>query len=202
MEVFKMAEKKWNPKVDEYLSTVQNWPQEMERLRSILIDCNVEEELKWGKPCYTFEGKNIAIIQGFKAYAALLFFKGVLLKDPDSILIKTGENTEVGRQLRFTDVQTISDMEPSIRSYIAEAIEIEKAGLKLPPKKQTEIAVPEELQAKLAEDPAFKTAFEGLTPGRQRAYIRHFAEAKQAKTRIARIEKYAPKILAGKGILD
>lgn len=165
-------------------------------------DCNVEEELKWGKPCYTFEGKNIAIIQGFKAYAALLFFKGVLLKDPDSILIKTGENTEVGRQLRFTDVQTISDMEPSIRSYIAEAIEIEKAGLKLPPKKQTEIAVPEELQAKLAEDPAFKTAFEGLTPGRQRAYIRHFAEAKQAKTRIARIEKYAPKILAGKGILD
>ncbi|EUJ30602.1 hypothetical protein LMUR_00525 [Listeria grayi FSL F6-1183] len=163
-----MAEKKWNPKVDEYLSTVQNWPQEMERLRSILIDCNVEEELKWGKPCYTFEGKNIAIIQGFKAYAALLFFKGVLLKDPDSILIKTGENTEVGRQLRFTDVQTISDMEPSIRSYIAEAIEIEKAGLKLPPKKQTEIAVPEELQAKLAEDPAFKTAFEGLTPGRQR----------------------------------
>ncbi|MFC0492124.1 Uncharacterized protein conserved in bacteria [Listeria grayi] len=197
-----MAEKKWNPKVDEYLSTVQNWPQEMERLRSILIDCNVEEELKWGKPCYTFEGKNIAIIQGFKAYAALLFFKGVLLKDPDSILIKTGENTEVGRQLRFTDVQTISDMEPSIRSYIAEAIEIEKAGLKLPPKKQTEIAVPEELQAKLAEDPAFKTAFEGLTPGRQRAYIRHFAEAKQAKTRIARIEKYAPKILAGKGILD
>lgn len=197
-----MAEKKWNPKVDEYLSTVQNWPQEMERLRSILIDCNVEEELKWGKPCYTFEGKNIAIIQGFKAYAALLFFKGVLLKDPDSILIKTGENTEVGRQLRFTDVQTISDMEPSIRSYIAEAIEIEKAGLKLPPKKQTEIAVPEELQAKLVEDPAFKTAFEGLTPGRQRAYIRHFAEAKQAKTRIARIEKYAPKILAGKGILD
>lgn len=197
-----MAEKKWNPKVDEYLSTVQNWPQEMERLRSILIDCNVEEELKWGKPCYTFEGKNIAIIQGFKAYAALLFFKGVLLKDPDSILIKTGENTEVGRQLRFTDVQTISDMEPSIRSYIAEAIEIEKAGLKLPPKKQTEIVVPEELQAKLAEDPAFKTAFEGLTPGRQRAYIRHFAEAKQAKTRIARIEKYAPKILAGKGILD
>lgn len=197
-----MVEKKWNPKVDEYLSTVQNWPQEMERLRSILIDCNVEEELKWGKPCYTFEGKNIAIIQGFKAYAALLFFKGVLLKDPDSILIKTGENTEVGRQLRFTDVQTISDMEPSIRSYIAEAIEIEKAGLKLPPKKQTEIAVPEELQAKLAEDPAFKTAFEGLTPGRQRAYIRHFAEAKQAKTRIARIEKYAPKILAGKGILD
>lgn len=197
-----MAEKKWNPKVDEYLSTVQNWPQEMERLRSILIDCNVEEELKWGKPCYTFEGKNIAIIQGFKAYAALLFFKGVLLKDPDSILIKTGENTEVGRQLRFTDVQTISDMEPSIRSYIAEAIEIEKAGLKLPPKKQTEIAVPEELQAKLTEDPAFKTAFEGLTPGRQRAYIRHFAEAKQAKTRIARIEKYAPKILAGKGILD
>lgn len=197
-----MAEKKWNPKVDEYLSTVQNWPQEMERLRSILIDCNVEEELKWGKPCYTFEGKNIAIIQGFKAYAALLFFKGILLKDPDSILIKTGENTEVGRQLRFTDVQTISDMEPSIRSYIAEAIEIEKAGLKLPPKKQTEIAVPEELQAKLAEDPAFKTAFEGLTPGRQRAYIRHFAEAKQAKTRIARIEKYVPKILAGKGILD
>lgn len=197
-----MAEKKWNPKVNEYLSTVQNWPQEMERLRSILIDCNVEEELKWGKPCYTFEGKNIAIIQGFKAYAALLFFKGVLLKDPDSILIKTGENTEVGRQLRFTDVQTISDMEPSIRSYIAEAIEIEKAGLKLPPKKQTEIVVPEELQAKLAEDPAFKTAFEGLTPGRQRAYIRHFAEAKQAKTRIARIEKYAPKILAGKGILD
>ncbi|MBC1921785.1 YdeI/OmpD-associated family protein [Listeria grayi] len=197
-----MAEKKWNPKVDEYLSTVQNWPQEMERLRSILIDCNVEEELKWGKPCYTFEGKNIAIIQGFKAYAALLFFKGVLLKDPDSILIKTGENTEVGRQLRFTDVQTISDMEPSIRSYIAEAIEIEKAGLKLPPKKQTEIAVPEELQAKLTEDTAFKTAFEGLTPGRQRAYIRHFAEAKQAKTRIARIEKYAPKILAGKGILD
>lgn len=197
-----MAEKKWNPKVDEYLSTVQNWPQEMERLRSILIDCNVEEELKWGKPCYTFEGKNIAIIQGFKAYTALLFFKGVLLKDPDSILIKTGENTEVGRQLRFTDVQTISDMEPSIRSYIAEAIEIEKAGLKLPPKKQTEIAVPEELQAKLTEDTAFKTAFEGLTPGRQRAYIRHFAEAKQAKTRIARIEKYAPKILAGKGILD
>lgn len=197
-----MAKKKWNPKVDEYLTTVQNWQPEMERLRSILIDCNVEEELKWSKPCYTFEGKNIAIIQGFKAYAALLFFKGVLLKDPESILVKTGENTEVGRQLRFTDVQTINAMEPSIRSYIAEAIEIEKAGLKLPPKKQTEIAVPEELQAKLTEDTAFKTAFEGLTPGRQRAYIRHFAEAKQAKTRIARIEKYTPKILAGKGILD
>ncbi|MEB4782768.1 YdeI/OmpD-associated family protein [Paenibacillus polymyxa] len=191
-----------NPKVDVYLGKVNKWKAEMEKLRAIMLDCQLTEELKWGKPCYMFQNSNIAIIQGFKEHCALMFFKGALLKDPNGILIKPGEDTQAGRQIRFTNVEEIVEMETILKAYIIEAVEVEKAGLKVDFKKNTELIFPEEFQAKLDENPALKTAFAALTPGRQRAYIMHFAAPKQSKTRESRIEKCMQDILNGKGLND
>lgn len=192
---------KMNAKVDVFLSRAQQWREEMERLRQIALDCNLGEELKWGKPCYVFQDSNIVIIQGFKDYCALLFFKGVLLDDPEGILQKTGENTRVGRQIRFTGVQEIAKQEAVLKAYIQQAIAIEKAGLKVTLEEEAK-PIPEELQEKFAETPALKAAFEALTPGRQRAYVFHFSAPKQSKTRIARVEKCTDQILNGKGLND
>ncbi|AZH30472.1 DUF1801 domain-containing protein [Paenibacillus sp. M-152] len=191
-----------NPKVDVYLDKVKKWQAEMEKLRAIMLGCQLTEELKWGKPCYMFQNSNIAIIQGFKEHCALMFFKGALLKDPNGILIKPGEDTQAGRQIRFTNVEGIVEMEAILKDYINEAIEVEKAGLKVDFKKNTELIFPEEFQAKLDEDPALKTAFAALTPGRQRAYVMHFSAPKQSKTRESRIEKCMQDILNGKGLND
>ena len=191
-----------NPKVDEFLSKAPKWQDEMEKLRITVLGCGLTEELKWGKPCYAFHGSNVVIIQGFKDYCALLFFKGILLSDPDGVLIKTGDNTHVGRQIRFTSVQKILELEPILKSYIFEAIEVEKAGMKVPEREKTELVFPEEFQLKLEEIPALKAAFEALTPGRQRMYHIYFSEAKQSRTRESRIEKCIPLILAGKGLND
>lgn len=191
-----------NPKVDTYISELQQWKEETALLRAIAMECNLYEELKWGKPCYSFNQSNVVIIQGFKKYCALLFFKGVLLQDSDKLLVKTGENTRVGRQLRFTGTDEIEAIKKSIKAYIFEAIEVEKSGAK-PDKKDNEISdFPEELLQKFKELPALKLAFEALTPGRQRAYVFHFKQAKQASTRVGRIEKFVPKILEGKGMMD
>ncbi len=191
-----------DPKVDVYLSNARKWQEEMEKLRMIILDCGLTEELKWRAPCYMFQKSNIVIIQGFKEYCALLFFKGALLNDGNGILVKTGENTQAGRQIRFTGVQEIIEMEPILKTYIYEAIEVDKAGLKVNFKKTTEFIISEEFQNKLDEIPDLKTAFDALTPGRKRAYILYFSGAKQSKTREARIEKYMPQILAGKGLND
>ncbi|MWV47134.1 hypothetical protein GRF59_26420 [Paenibacillus sp. HJL G12] len=195
-------ENKMNPKVDAFVGRATKWLEEMETLRAILLDCPLTEELKWGKPCYTYEGRNIVIIQGFKEYFALLFFKGYLLQDPHGILVKTGENTKVGRQIRFTDTQEITRLEPILKAYIAEAIEVEKSGLKVDVIQDTELDIPEEFQNKLDENPALKAAFEALTPGRQRAYVFYFTAPKQSKTRASRVEKYVQQILDGKGLND
>jgi uncharacterized protein YdeI (YjbR/CyaY-like superfamily) len=188
-----------NPKVDEFLSKAAKWPDEMKKLRTILLSCGLTEELKWGKPCYAYDGSNIVIIQPFKDYCALLFFKGYLLKDPEGILVKTGENTRVGRQVRFTSTKEISGKAAALKAYIYEAIEVEKAGLKgdIPEEPQV---LPQELKHKLAEMPALKNAFHALTPGRQRAYLIYFSQAKQSKTREARIDKSIAGILNGKGL--
>jgi uncharacterized protein YdeI (YjbR/CyaY-like superfamily) len=191
-----------NPKVDGYLKRAKQWQEETEKLRAIALASPLTEEMKWGKPCYTLEKKNIVVIQGFKEYCALLFFKGALLKDPDGLLVKPGENTQSGRQLRFTNVREIVRMKPLVKAYIDEAIAVEKAGLKVKLKKTTDFAFPEELQNKFDELPALKTAFESLTPGRQRAYLLHFAAPKQSKTRTSRIEKCGRQILNGKGLND
>ncbi|SET51726.1 Uncharacterized conserved protein YdeI, YjbR/CyaY-like superfamily, DUF1801 family [Salinibacillus kushneri] len=185
-----LTDSKMNPKIDEYISKVEKWPEEIDKLRMILLDCGLTEELKWRKPCYTFEKSNIVIIQGFKEYCALMFFKGVLLKDTKDILIKPGENSQAQRQIRFTNVQEIVEMETILKTYINEAIEVEKAGLEVNYKQTSEFIIPEELQNKFDEIPALKTAFEALTPGRQRAYVLYFSKAKQSKTRVSRIEKY------------
>jgi len=188
-----------NPKVDEYLSRAKQWREETEQLRRILLDCSLTEELKWGKPCYAFEGANVIVIQGFKAYCALLFFKGFMLKDPHGILVKTGVNTRVGRQIRFTDIREIVKMESVLKTYIQQAIAVEKSGLNVDPPKSAEPKMPEELQKRLREDAAFKKAFKALTPGRQRGYSFYISGAKQSKTRESRIEKCRPQILKGKG---
>jgi uncharacterized protein YdeI (YjbR/CyaY-like superfamily) len=193
---------KMNPKVDVFLSKAEKWQEELEKLRTIVLDCQLTEELKWGKPCYTFQKSNIVIIQGFKEYCALLFFKGALLNDANGILIKPGKNTQAGRQIRFTNAREIVEMEPILKTYIYEAIEVEKAGLKVNFKKTTEFIIPEEFQKKLDEIPALKTAFDALTPGRQRAYILYFSAPKQSKTRASRVEKCMQQILNGKGLND
>jgi len=190
-----------NPKVDKYLSRAKTWQEEFEKLRMIILDCGLTEELKWGKPCYTFQKSNIVIIQGFKEFCALLFCKGALLNDPNGILKKPGENTQAARRIPFTSVREIVEMEPILKAYIYEAIEVEKAGLKVNFKKNPE-PIPEELQKKLDEIPSLKTAFAALTPGRQRGYILYFSGAKQSKTREARVEKCMPQILNGKGLND
>ena len=196
-----MTKSRKNPRVDAYLSNAEQWREEMVKLRTILLDCGLTEELKWGKPCYTFQKSNILIIQGFKEYCALMFCKGALLKDASGILIKPGENTQAARQIRFTNVREIIEMETILKAYINEAIAAEKAGLKVNCKKNPE-PIPEELQNKLDEIPALKTAFKALTPGRQRAYILYFSAAKQSKTRESRIEKCMQQILNGKGLND
>ncbi len=190
-----------NPEVDAYISRARQWQKETEKLRMIILDCGLTEELKWGKPCYQFQKTNILVIQGFKEYFALLFLKGVLLHDPNGILVKTGENTRVGRQIRFANVREIVKLEPIVKAYIYEAIEVEKAGLKVGAKKVTE-PIPEEFQKKLNKTPALKAAFKALTPGRQRGYIFYFSAPKQSKTRVSRIEKSMPQILHGKGLND
>lgn len=191
-----------NPKVDWYFTNATAWQQEIEKLREIALDCGLVEELKWGCPCYVYQKSNIVLIHVFKEYCAFLFFKGVLLKDPDGILIQQTENVQTARQIRFTSLKQINGMEPSLKAYIYEAIEVEKAGLKVPMKKTKEFAVAEEFQEKLDEMPALKKAFESLTPGRQRGYLLYFSSAKQSKTRVDRIEKNLPKILDGKGLDD
>ena len=191
-----------NPDVDIYISKAKKWQEELAKLRTIILDCQLTEEVKWRKPSYAFEKSNIVLIQPFKEYIALLFFKGALLKDPNGILVKPGENTQAGRQIRFTNVQEIVEMETILKTYIQEAIKVEKAGLKVDFKESTELIFPEEFQKKLDEIPALKTAFNALTPGRQRAYNLYFSQAKQSKTREARVEKYMQQILNGKGLND
>ncbi|MGC7873262.1 YdeI/OmpD-associated family protein [Desulfosporosinus sp. SYSU MS00001] len=193
---------KINPKVEEFLSKAQKWQDEYGKLRNIVLSCGLTEEFKWMHPCYTFEGKNIVLIHGFKEYCALLFTKGALLKDPNGILIQQTENVQQGRQIRFNNVQEIVALEAILKAYIYEAIEVEKAGLKVIKKETSDFTIPEEFQKKLDENPALKTAFETLTPGRQRAYIFYFAQPKQSKTRESRVEKYIPQILEGKGLND
>ncbi|PUA39383.1 hypothetical protein C8Z91_08095 [Paenibacillus elgii] len=197
-----MSTSKTNPKVDEFLNKAKTWKEEYEKLRNIVLDCELTEEFKWMHPCYTFENKNIVLIHGFKEYCALLFQKGVLLKDTHGILIQQTENVQAARQIRFTNVQEIVEMEGILKAYIQEAIEVEKAGLEVNFKKTTEFIIPEELQNKFNEFPALKTAFEALTPGRQKAYILYFSEPKQSKTRESRVEKYMQQILNGKGLND
>ena len=189
-------------KVDFYFSKAQKWQKELEKLRTIILDCQLTEELKWGVPCYSFQESNIVLIHVFKEYCALLFFKGALLNDTNGILIKQTKNTQAGRQIRFTNVREIVEMETILKAYIYEAIEVEKAGLKVNFKKTTEFIIPEEFQNKLDEIPALKTAFDALTPGRQRAYILYFSEPKQSKTRESRVEKCTQQILNGKGLND
>ena len=191
-----------NPKVDFYFSKAQKWQEEIVKLRTIVLDCGLTEELKWGVPCYSFQKSNIVLIHVFKEYCALLFFKGALLKDPKGILIQQTKNVQSGRQIRFTSVREIVKMKPILKAYIYEAIEAEKAGLKVNYKKTSEFIIPEEFQNKLDEIPALKTAFDALTPGRQRAYVLYFSAPKQSKTREARIGKFMQQILSGKGLND
>lgn len=191
-----------NPKVDVFLSKAEKWREEFEALRTIVLECGVIEELKWGQPCYTFKKNNIVLIHGFKEYCALLFFKGVLLSNADSLLIQQTDHVQSARQIRFTNLKEIWDVKQQIRNYVFEAIEIEKAGLKVAMKKTSDFEVAEEFQYKLDALPTLKNAFDTLTPGRQRAYLFYFSEAKQAKTRLARVEKYIPQILNGKGLND
>jgi len=191
-----------NPKVDFYFTKAKTWQQEIEQLRAIALDCGLMEELKWGCPCYTFHENNIVLIHVFKEYCAFLFFKGALLQDAKGILIQQTKNVQSARQIRFTNVQEIVKKKAVLKAYIFEAIEVEKAGLKVELKKTEEYTMPDELKNKLAKDATLKTAFKALTPGRQRGYIFYFSQAKQAKTREARIEKCVPLILSGKGLTD
>ncbi|MGF7046795.1 uncharacterized protein YdeI (YjbR/CyaY-like superfamily) [Paenibacillus sp. DS2015] len=193
-----------NPKVEFFFffSKAEKWQEEFEKLRMTILDCQLTEELKWGVPCYTFQKGNIVLIHGFKEYCALLFVKGALLQDPQGILIQQTEKVQAGRQIRFTNVLEIAEMETILKAYIHEAMDVEKAGLKVDFKKNEAFTIPEELQNKFDEIPALKTAFEALTPGRQRAYIHYLSEAKQSKTRASRVEKYTQKILNGEGLND
>jgi len=191
-----------NPKVDIFFIKAKKWQKELAKLRMIILDCGLTEELKWGQPCYTFQKSNIVLIHGFKEYCALLFFKGALLKDANGILIQQTENVQAARQIRFTNVREIVEMEPILKAYIYEAIEVEKAGLKVNFKKTSEFKIPEEFQKKLDETPALKKAFAALTPGRQRGYLFYFSQPKQSKTRESRVEKCKQQILNGKGLND
>ena len=191
-----------NPKVDWYFDKAGKWQKEIVKLREIVLDCDLIEQLKWGCPCYSFEKKNIVLIHVFKDYCALLFFKGALMKDPRKILIQQTENVQAARQIRFTSLEQIVKMEKAIKTYIYNAVEVEEAGLKVPMKKTKEFKMPEEFQTKLNKLPPLKKAFYELTPGRQRGYLLYFSSANQSKTREARIEKYAEQILDGKGLED
>ncbi|RKR85388.1 uncharacterized protein YdeI (YjbR/CyaY-like superfamily) [Mucilaginibacter gracilis] len=191
-----------NPKVDFYFNNEKKWPQEINQLRAIVLDCGLIEELKWGCPCYTLQKSNIVLIHVFKEYCALLFFKGALLNNTDGVLIQQTQNVQAARQIRFTNAGQIIEMEAVLKATIDEAIEVEKAGLKVTLKKSAELVFPEEFQNKLNQHHHLKTAFESLTPGRQRAYNLYFSAPKQAKTRESRVEKCIPQILDGKGLND
>ena len=191
-----------NPKVDFYFDKATQWQKEIEKLRTIALDCGLTEELKWGCPCYLFEKRNIVLIHVFKEYCAFLFFKGALLKDTDGILIQQTKNVQVPRQIRFTNVREIVKLAPTLKAYIYQAIEVEKAGVKVKLKKSTEFDIAEEFQKKLDKVRGLKTAFHALTPGRKRGYLLHFSAPKQSKTREARVEKCIPLILNGKGLND
>ena len=193
---------KMNPKIDGFLRGAKKWREEFEKLRIVCLDCELTEELKWGKPCYTYQKSNIVLIHGFKDYCALLFFKGALLKDSNGSLVQQTANVQAARQIRFTNVREIVELEPILKAYIKEAIEVEKAGLEVNYKKTLEFVIPQEFQNSLDESRALKTAFDALTPGRQRGYILYFSAAKQSKTRQARVEKCVQQILNGKGLND
>lgn len=191
-----------NPKVDWFFNKDTKWKKEYQELRTIILDCGLIEELKWGCPCYTYEKNNIVLIHGFKDYYALLFFKGALLNDPNGILIQQTKNVQSARQIRFTEVKQIVKLAKTLKAYVYEAVEVERAGLKVKMKKTSDFKIPEEFQKKLDKMPSLKKSFNGLTPGRQRAYIFHFSQARQSKTREARVEKYIKHILNGKGLDD
>ena len=191
-----------NPKVDFFFNKSGAWQEAYGLLRSIILECGLMEELKWGVPCYTYNDSNVVLIHGFKDYCALLFHKGVLLKDPENILIQQTKNVQSARQLRFTNTEEIISKKPTITAYIFEAIEVEKAGIEVELKSTDEFDIPEEFQERLDNDKKLKDAFYSLTPGRQRGYLLYFSEAKQSKTRISRIEKYTDSILNGKGLKD
>jgi uncharacterized protein YdeI (YjbR/CyaY-like superfamily) len=191
-----------NPKVDWYFAKAEKWQKELVHLRTLVLDCGLTEELKWGVPCYTFQQANVVLIHDFKEYCALLFHKGALLQDTDGMLIQQTENVQSARQIRFTNIGEIIALENVVKTYIYQAIEVEKAGLKVEFKKHTELVFPEEFQSKLDTLPDLKTAFEALTPGRQRAYNLHFSAPKQTQTRVARVEKCMQLILNGKGLTD
>jgi uncharacterized protein YdeI (YjbR/CyaY-like superfamily) len=191
-----------NPKVDDFLGKATKWREEMKQLRRTVLSCGLAEELKWGKPCYTAQGQNIVLIHGFKEYCAVLFFKGALLRDANRILVQQTANVQAGRQIRFTNLGEILEREPILKAYIQEAVEVEKAGLKVSHKQTSEFSVPEEFQNKLDRIPALRAAFNALTPGRQRGYLLYFSAAKQSKTRESRVEKCTPQILKGKGLTD
>jgi len=197
-----MTKSEMNPKVDWFFTKATKWQEEYEKLRTIALDCRLTEELKWGCPCYSLQGKNIVLIHGFKEYCAYLFFKGALLKDEHGILIQQTPNVQVPRQIRFTGAKEITKLAPTLKAYIKEAIEVEKTGLKVTLKKTSEYKIPEEFQSRLDENPVLKKAFHALTPGRQKGYLFHFSQPKQSKTREARVEKYMQQILNGKGIDD
>ena len=197
-----MAKHEMNPKVDFFFNKTSQWQEEYGLLRMIVLDCGLAEELKWGCPCYTLDDKNVVLIHGFKEYCALLFMKGALLQDSKGILIQQTENVQSARQIRFTSASQVTKMKATLKAYIHEAIEVEKAGMKVPLKTTSEYPIPEEFQIKLNENAALKTAFKALTPGRQRAYLFHFSQPKQSKTRESRIEKYTQQILDGKGLDD
>jgi uncharacterized protein YdeI (YjbR/CyaY-like superfamily) len=191
-----------NPEIDTFLRREKKWQRDFEELRKIILDCPLTEELKWGKPCYTFQNSNIVLIHGFKEYCAILFFKGALLKDAGRILVQQTENVQAARQIRFTHVRDIVKLKTILKAYIKEAIEVEKAGLKVRYKGTSAFKIPEELRTKLTQSPSLKAAFKALTPGRQRAYILYFSGAKQSQTRAARVEKCRQRILDGKGLND
>ena len=197
-----MTTSKPNPKVDFFFNKATQWQAEYKKLRTIMLACGLTEELKWGVPCYSAEKKNIVLMHGFKDYCALLFVKGALLQDTEGILIQQTANVQAGRQVRFTSLQEIKALEPILKAYVQEAVEVENAGLKVNFKPTKEFNMPEEFITQLEEVPGLQDAFEALTPGRQRAYLLYFAAPKQAKTRVARIEKYTPQILKGKGLND
>jgi uncharacterized protein YdeI (YjbR/CyaY-like superfamily) len=198
----KQTKSRMNPKVDFFFNKAKKWQQEFEKLRMIMLDCQLTEELKWGVPCYTFQKSNIVLIHGFKEYCAILFVKGALLKDAKGMLIQQTKNVQAARQIRFTNFREIVKMEPILKAYIKEAIEVEKAGLKVDYKKTSEFKIPAEFQNKLDENPALREAFYALTPGRQRAYIFYFSQPKLSRTREARVEKCIDLILDGFGLND
>jgi uncharacterized protein YdeI (YjbR/CyaY-like superfamily) len=191
-----------NPRIDAFLSRETKWRKEFEKLRKIILGCGLNEDLKWGQPCYAFEGGNVVLMHGFNEYCALLFMKGVLLKDAKGILIQQTENVQAARQIRFKNLQEITGMEKTLKAYILEAIAVEKAGLKVKMKAAADFKMPDEFKVKLDKTPALKSAFHALTPGRQKGYLLYFSSAKQAKTREARVEKCVPQILKGKGLED